>query len=179
MPEDKFELQDIVIPVRKACRQYAMLYFHFCKTMVEALGIEEATPLIQKAVFELSVDRSDQMRKIAEDEGFECSLKNFERVSDLPFIGWSAWTPSMGGVECPYATVWLEYFEEHPWFKPLASLYCDVIDTTKIENFSRSTSHRITQNQLWGDPSCERDYFPSESVLRGEFTYGTKEDKKG
>jgi hypothetical protein len=98
-------------------------------------------------------------------------------VNDLPFIAWSAWDPSMGGVRCPYAEAWLGYFEEYPWFKRFASLYCDVIDTTNIENFSRTTSHRITKNLLWGDASCEREYFESEDVKSGKFTYGSRVDK--
>ncbi|MDR1509543.1 MAG: hypothetical protein LBS53_07885 [Synergistaceae bacterium] len=178
MSEEKFSLQEVVIPVRRACIQYAMLYFHLCKTLVDSLGEKEATPLIQKIVFELSLDRSDRMRRQAQENNIECSLENLGAVNDLPRVGWSGWDKSMGGVECPYAEVWLEYFEENPWFKKLASLYCDVIDTTKIENFSRSMSHRITRNQLWGDQTCEREYFPSELVENGSFTYGTRENER-
>ena len=77
----------------------------------------------------------------------------------------------MGGLRCPYAQQWVGYYEAYPWFRRFASLYCDVIDTTNIENFSRTLSHRITANLLWGDPSCEREYFPSDAVAQGHFTY--------
>lgn len=165
--------------VRKACCQFAMLYFNFCKVLVEALGLEAATPIIQQAVFELSLDRTDRLRTLAEAQGLEYSLESFQKLSDLPFIGWSGWEPSMGGVRCPYAETWVPYFERYPWFKKLAPLYCDVIDTTNIENFTRSTSHRITANLLWGDDACLREYFPSERVAEGRLTYGQrKEDKK-
>jgi hypothetical protein len=50
-------------------------------------------------------------------------------------------------------------------------MYCDVIDTTNIENFTRTTSHRITKNLLWGDDECSREYFESEPVKQGKFTY--------
>ncbi|KAA6344410.1 hypothetical protein EZS27_007963 [termite gut metagenome] len=163
-----------IYEVRKACRQFAMLYFNFCKVLVDALGETEAFPLVQKAIFKLSLDRSDKIRAKVLAEGIEPVPENFNAVNDLPYVAWHEWEPSMGGVRCPYAEVWLDYFETHPWFKRFASLYCDVIDTTNMENFTRTTSHRITQNLLWGDAVCEREYFESEQVKQGQFTYGKR-----
>jgi hypothetical protein len=158
--------------VRKACYQFALQYFHFCKALVDTLGEKQAEPVIRKALFELSLDRSNAMRAKAQEKGLELALENFSKVTDLARSGWDGWEPSLGGVFCPYAEVWLTYFDGHPWFKPLASLYCDVIDTTNIENFTRTTSHRITKNLLWGDNECKREYFESEQVKQGVFTYG-------
>ena len=157
--------------VRKACYQFAMQYFHFCKTLVDALGEEKAFPIVRKAIFELSIDRSNKMRAHAEALGLEPVLANFRQVTDLARSGWDGWDPSLGGVFCPYAEVWLTYFDAHPWFKRFAPLFCDVIDTTNIENFTRTTSHRITKNLLWGDSECKREYFESEQVKQGKFTY--------
>ena len=176
MSEQNTSNTEIVQEVRKACRQFAMQYFHFCKVLVEEFGEEKAKVLIQKAVFELSIDRSEQMRKKARSLGFEPSFENFGKVSDLPFIGWKCWDPSLGGVRCPYAEVWLTYYDKYPWFKSLAPLYCDVIDTTNIENYSHSHSHKITKNLVKGDASCERIYYPDEHVESGGFTYGTKKE---
>ncbi|MDR3280990.1 MAG: L-2-amino-thiazoline-4-carboxylic acid hydrolase [Synergistaceae bacterium] len=176
MSEIDSERRETVEQIRMACRQFARMYFNFCKTLVEQMGIEAATPLIQRAIFNLSLDRTDRMRSRAAAAGLECTFENFGGLNDLPAIGWYDWTPEMGGVRCPYAEVWLEYFETNPWFKPLASLYCDVIDTTNIENFTQSLSHRITHNLLWGDSSCEREYFPSEEVAGGALTYGAREE---
>lgn len=159
---------------RLAARHFGMLYFRFCKIMVETLGEEAAFPLVQKTVFELSLDRTDRIRAKALSQGLEPTLDNFQQVNDLPYAAWKKWTPDMGGVRCPYAEIWLGYYEEYPWFKRFASLYCDVIDTTNIENFSRTTSHRITRNLLWGDSDCDREYFESEKVKQGLFTYGKK-----
>jgi hypothetical protein len=162
--------------LRLACRQFAMLYFNFCRTLVESLGEEAALALVQKTIFNLSLERTDTARKKAAAQGLEPTLENFMRVNDLPFTAWKDWEPAMGGVRCPYAQQWLEYFPEYPWFKRFASLYCDVIDTTNIENFSRTTSHRITKNILWGDDSCEREYFASGKVQEGIFTYGARQE---
>lgn len=159
---------------RKACYQFALQYFHVCKSLVDILGEKEAFPLVQRIVFELSLDRSDRMREEARRQGLEPTLENFRKVTDLARSAWDSWTPAMGGVTCPYAEIWLQYYDEYPWFKRFAPLFCDVIDTTNIENFTRTTSHRITKNLLWGDSSCEREYFESDKVKQGEFTYGKR-----
>jgi hypothetical protein len=166
-----------VAEVRLACRQFAMLYFHFCKVLVDTLGEEDALPLVQKAVFELSLDRSDGARERALSQRLAFTLENLNKVNDLPWIAWKEWDPDGGEVQCPYAQQWLSYYREYPWFKKFASLYCDVIDTTNIENFSRTTSHKITKNLLWGDSACTREYFESDTVKEGIFTYGTREEK--
>jgi hypothetical protein len=163
---------DSIKEIRKECRQFAMLYFNFCKTLVESLGEDAALPLVQKAVFNLSIDRTSHIRDKALEQGLETNLENFQKLNDLPLPAWHGWQPEMGGVRCPYAETWLSYFDEYPWFKRFAPLFCDVIDTTNIENFSRTTSHRITKNLLWGDPSCEREYFESADVKQGKFSYG-------
>ena len=171
------EAQTDIKDIRLACRQFAMLYFNFCKTLVEAFGEEEALKLVQKAIFELSLDRTDRTREKAIEQGLEPTLKNFSAVNDLPFIAWKAWKPEAGGLRCPYAETWIGYYDAYPWFKRFASRYCDVIDTTNIENFSRTTSHRITKNLLWGDETCEREYFDSEQVRSGTLTYGERREK--
>ncbi|WP_010260231.1 hypothetical protein [Treponema primitia] len=161
--------------VRAACRQFAMLYFQFCRTLVETVGEEAALKAVQKTIFRLGLDRTDGARSRADTQGLEKNLENFSTVNDLPSIAWSAWNPSMGGVKCPYAETWLGYFAEFPWFKRFSSFYCDVIDTTNIENFSRTTSCRITKNLLLGALDCEWEYFESEKVKAGVFTYGERE----
>ena len=169
--ENTIGLKDL----RLACRQFAMLYFHFCKSLINALGEEAAFPIVQKTIFELSLDRTDRSREQALAQGLAATVENFPKVNDLPQMGWSLWEPEMGGVRCPYAEVWLEYFKDNPWFKRFALLYCDVIDTTNAENFTRTSSHRITKNLLCGDLCCDHEYFESEAVKNGNFSYGKRE----
>lgn len=172
MPEkETISYENTSTEVRKACRQFAMLYFHFAKTLVEELGLEKAKPLVQKAIFELAVDRSEQLRKKAEQQGFPYTMESFNQITDLPKCGW---VKELGRNHCPYAEAWFTYFEEYPWFKELAPLYCDVIDTTNAENFTRAVSHKITKNVLTGAETCERVYFESDTVKKGEFSYGSK-----
>lgn len=168
------EYDQAVEEVRKAARQFALLYFHFCKTLVENLGLKQAKPLIHQAIFNLSIDRSSQLRDKVQREGEATSLQNFQKFSDLARIGW---VPAMGRNHCPYAEIWVEYYEQYPWFRELAPLYCDIIDTTNIENFTGELSHKLTKNVLWGDATCEREYFQSEAVKQGELTYDPQKIK--
>jgi hypothetical protein len=167
-------LSDPVREARKACRHFAMLYFNFCRALTDALGEEAAFPIAQRAVFNLSLDRTDRMRQRAAGEGIPANLENFQALNDLASLAWEGWDPGSGEVRCPYAQAWIGYFGEFPWFRRFASMFCDVIDTTNIENFSRDTTHRLTKSLLWGDGSCEREYFPSDDVRNGKFTYGER-----
>lgn len=160
--------------VRKACRQFAMQYFHFCRVLREQLGEEKALSTVGKALFQFSLDRTDALRAEALSQGMDLTVENFHAINDLSLTAWSEWQPAMGGVRCPYAETWLGYFGEHPWFKAFACLYCDVVDTTNIENFTRTTSHRITRSLLRGDISCQCEYFPSQQVAEGTYTYGQR-----
>lgn len=163
----------MVLQVRKAARQFAMLYFHFCKVLYERCGLERTKEIVQKTIFELALDRSGQMREKALAQGLRAdSVEDFMSVTDLPLAGW---LPELKENHCPYAQVWRGYLEQYPWFKELAPFYCDVIDTTTIENFTGCLSHRITQNVILEGCECRREYFESEKVRQGEYTYGTKE----
>lgn len=165
-------VSDQAYEVRKAARQFAMLYFHFAKTLVEEFGEERARSLIQKAVFELACDRTDQLRAKADRQGIDHGdMGNFNDYADLALSGW---LPDLGVDHCPYAQVWRTYYDEHPWFRRFAPLYCDVIDTTVAENLTRRVSHRITENVLTGGDACRRVYFESPNVAQGWYTYGVR-----
>ena len=179
MGKEQFEItgtidkKTAVDQVRKASRQFAMLYFHFSKVLVEEIGQAKAKELIRKAVFDLAIDRSEQLKKQAEEAGIPTDgPENFRKVTDIPFLGW---VPEWGEDHCPYAETWRQYYEKYPWFQDLAPFYCDVIDTTNIENFSGHLSHKITANVLTpGVTACKREYFESKDVKEGKFTYGSR-----
>lgn len=164
--------EKMVDQIRLAARQFAMLYFHFVKTLVDEYGKEKAHELVQKTIFEQAVDRSDKLRekRLAKGAGTD-TVEDFMEDIDLPFCGW---IPEWGKDHCPYAEIWREYIRDNEWFKEFALFYCDVIDTTTIENFTKKLSHRITQNVITEGTSCKREYFASEAVERGEYTYGRK-----
>ncbi|MBO5198496.1 MAG: hypothetical protein J6B85_08270 [Lachnospiraceae bacterium] len=164
--------EQMIEEVRKGCIQFARLYFHFVKVLYDTYGHDRAKELVRQAIFELALDRSDALREKALKAGLKAeSRADFNQVTDLPTCGW---VKERGKNHCPYAECWRSYFEEYPWFQEFALYYCDVIDTTNIENFSRCLSHRITQNVLQEGESCERIYFESEEVKAGKFTYGSR-----
>lgn len=170
--EGTVEKKLMVDQIRLAARQFAMLYFHFSKVLYEAYGAEKAKDLVRQAVFEQALERSDIMRERAAAEGKGTdTVEDFMSVIDLPFCGW---IPQWGEDHCPYAENWRGYFEKYPWFQEFATFYCDVIDTTTIENFTKHISHKITQNVITEGQSCERTYFESEAVKGGRFTYEGK-----
>lgn len=162
----------MVDQIRLAARQFAMLYFHFVKVLYEEYGPEKAKDLVRQTVFEQAVDRSDILREkaIAAGKGTD-TVQDFHDVLDLPFCGW---IPEWGEDHCPYAEIWRGYVKRYPWFQEFATFYCDVIDTTTIENFTKHLSHRITQNVIVEGQSCEREYFESGSVKEGRLTYEGK-----
>ncbi|MCR5254881.1 MAG: L-2-amino-thiazoline-4-carboxylic acid hydrolase [Acetatifactor sp.] len=162
----------MVDQVRKAARQFAMQYFHFCKTLYERFGLETAKDLVRQTVFELAVDRSDRIREKSLANGRKAdSVEDFMADIDLPFEGW---IKEWGEDHCPYAVIWRGYIKDYPWFKEFALYYCDVIDTTTIENFSKHLSHRITGNVISEGTKCTREYFESDFVKKGGYTYGSK-----
>lgn len=161
----------MVDQIRKAARQFAMQYFHFCKTLYERYGHDVAKDIIRQTIHELAIDRTDQIRAISLAKGKKAdNVTDFMSDNDLPFEGW---IPEWGEDHCPYAETWRTYFNEYPWFKEFATFYCDVIDTSTIENYSKCLSHRITQNVLCKGTCCKREYFESEDVKEGRFTYGS------
>ena len=160
----------MVDQIRKAARQFAMQYFHFCKTLYDRYGHDVAKDIVRETVFNLAVDRSNRIREKSLAQGKNAdTVADFMSDIDLPFEGW---IPEWGEDHCPYAEVWRTYYDKYPWFREFAPFYCDVIDTTTIENYSKCLSHRITQNVLNEGTACLREYFESDSVKKGEYTYG-------
>ena len=165
------EKEQMVDQARCGARQFAMLYFHFVKVLYESFGRDKAKELVQQAVFEQAVDRSDIIKQKANALGKDATLETWRELSDLPKAGW---VPEWGEDHCPYAEVWRGYIAQYPWFLEFATFYCDVIDTTTIENFSGCLSHRITENVIVEGDSCRREYFESEDVKKGHLTYARK-----
>ena len=163
-------LPEVAVEARKAARQFAMLYFHLAKVLVEEFGEHRARGLIERIVFDLGIDRTEQLRAKAERLGIpHDTMDNFTDYADLALAGWVS---GLGRDHCPYAQVWQTYFDEHPWFRRFAPLYCDVIDTTVAENLTRRVSHRITENVLTGADTCRHVYFDAPNVAAGWYTYG-------
>ena len=101
----------LVSEVRKAARQFAMQFFHFSKVLYDQFGLEKTKDIVRQTVFELAVDRSDQLSEKALAQGLKAD-----------------------SVEAFMSVIILE------------------------------------------GTCCKREYFESDKVKRGEYTYGKKEE---
>jgi hypothetical protein len=173
MSVETIDKKEAVEAVREASRHFADLYFYFVKVLVEELGEEKAKTLVQRVLFERSVERAKKMEKKAELFNKEKIPENIYYLTDVPFLGW---VKELGVNHCPYGAAWLTRYDEHPWFKEFAAFYCDVTDTSVAELFTGCYSHKLTKNVVLGEESCERIYYKDDKVSAGEYTYGKKED---
>ena len=172
MSNQTIDRQEAVDAVRIASRHFADLYFYFVKELVDSLGEEKAKEIVQKVLFDRSIERAQRMKDKAKVLEKERIPQNIFCLTDVPFLGWDK---SLGKNHCPYGEAWMSRYEEHPWFREFAAFYCDVTDTSVAELFTEKFSHKLTANVVLGDDSCERIYFPDEKVAGGEYTYGKKE----
>ena len=168
--ETKIERNDAVREVRNMAFQFADLYFTFVAELRERFGEEQALEIATRVLFRRAAERARDMVRRAEAEGIERVPENIIKMTDVPFLGWDA---SFGRDTCPYGAAWNRRITENPWFRRFACLYCDVTDTTIAEIFTGSCSHKLYHNVVLGDDACEREYFPSEMVKSGTYTYGT------
>ena len=168
--ETKIERNDAVREVRNMAFQFADLYFTFVAELRERFGEEQALEIATRVLFRRAAERALDMVRRAEAEGIERVQENIIKMTDVPFLGWDA---SFGRDTCPYGAAWNHRITENPWFRRFACLYCDVTDTTIAEIFTGSCSHKLYHNVVLGDDACEREYFPSEMVKSGTYTYGT------
>lgn len=171
--EEQISREFAVSEVRNMAFQFSDLYFTFVSELRERLGEEEAITIATRVLFRRAAERAFDMVRRAEAEGVARIPENINRMTDVPFLGWDA---SFGRDLCPYGAAWNRRIAENPWFQRFARLYCDVTDTTIAEIFTGCYSHRLYHNVVLGDDACEREYFLSDSVREGKWTYGALPD---
>lgn len=153
--------ENAVAEIRQACYHFSDLYFHFAKVLVEEFGQDKAKEIVKSVVYNRAKERGLKLKDTAEKKNLSCEIENFRKVTDIPFTGWDK---ALGNLFCPYGAAWLSRYEDNPWFKEFALLYCDVNDTTVTETFTADTSQRITKNILAGDDTCDRIYFKKDEA---------------
>jgi nitroreductase len=139
--------------VRLALRRGAMIYHHFCQSLVEEFGEEKGKELIRKAVDAYGERIGQEAKNTAREKGMALIPENFE--SDLPDDAWQTEEVIVNGEErvrvhqCPLASEWLE------WGDPeMARLYC-YVDQAKMKGFNPDYEYIHVKNLLDGDPYCE------------------------
>ncbi len=167
--EETISKEYAVQQVRQMAFSFAELYYTFVKDLRDRFGEEEAIPMVQKVLFDRAAERAMDMIRRAEEQGVERVPGSIGKMTDVPFLGWDK---ELGRFHCPYGEAWIHRIEAEPWFEKFANLYCDVTDTTIAEVFTAAYSHKLFKNVVNGEDSCEREYFLSDDVKNGRYTYG-------
>ena len=149
-------LADAVANVRLMARRTALLYYYFAKTLIDEFGEEEGKRLVAKAVWEYGLHCGRAVREGVEAMGLPATAENFNRVPDLPKLGWETGTVTLADGEqrpiatyCPLAAVWQELHAED-----IGRLYCWV-DQAKYHGYNPDFTFMHTKNVLDGDECCE------------------------
>ncbi|MGI6608453.1 MAG: hypothetical protein ACOX1F_05705 [Erysipelotrichaceae bacterium] len=154
--------------VRNMAFSFAELYFSFVLKLYTEFGDETATETVTDILFKRAKERALIMIEKAKKFKMERIPENINVLSDVPRLGWDE---TAGCKHCPYGVVWVNRIKQYPWFRKYASLYCDVTDTTIAEVFTGCYSHKIIKNVVLGDDCCQREYFLSDRVKEGIYTY--------
>ena len=172
MEKEELILKETAVSqVRDMAFSFAELYFAFVSEMYYEFGDKKTTETVIRLLFKRAKERAVIMVNKAEELNIARIPENINRLSDVPRLGWDE---SLGCDHCPYGLIWRKRIKQAPWFEKYARLYCEVTDTTIAEVFTGCYSHRITKNVVLKDDCCEREYFLSEEVKNGIYTYNDK-----
>jgi len=132
--------------VRVMARLFGSMFYHFANLLVERFGEVEGRRLVEEAVKRFGLERGERMREKAVERGLEPLLVNFDKVNDLPRVGWGG--PGREAY-CPFAEVWIEKGAED-----LCKLYC-AVDIWKMEGYNPKIRVRRLRWVLEGNSDCE------------------------
>jgi len=131
--------------VKKIARLCGLMFYHFTRTLAEKFGEETGTEIAKEVVKRFGLERGNRIKEKVLKKGLKLTLRNFEKFSDLPKIGW-------GGRKretfCPFAETWIEKGAEE-----LCEVYCDV-DLWKTEGYNPKIKLKRVKWVLKGDDYC-------------------------
>jgi len=137
-------------------RRAALLHYAFASTLIAELGEEQGLRLVEKAIHAYGMACGQAVRAGVEAQGLSPTPENFNRVRDLPAVGWETTTVTdeTGVLDactfCPLADTWTRL---GPEARRLGRLYCRV-DQAKQEGYNPDYEYMHLQNVLDGDPMC-------------------------
>ncbi len=137
---------DCTKQVRRMGNLFGLLYYHFAKTLIEELGVENGKKLIRKSVQSFGAERGRVIREKVLAEGLELSIENFFKFHWLPTLGWEH--DEKGVIYCSYAEPWIERGEHE-----LGKLYCE-IDFAKVEAYNPRIRVKRDTTILNGEACC-------------------------
>ena len=125
---------------------FGSMFYHFSNLLVERFGEAKGKRLVAEAVKRFGLERGERMREKAVEMGLEPLLANFDKVNDLPRVGWG---DSRREAYCPFAEIWIEKGAED-----LCKLYC-AVDIWKMEGYNPKIRVRRLRWVLEGDSDCK------------------------
>lgn len=147
--------EEVMQESRKEARQFAMLYHHFAKAIIEEMGEEKGLNFIRNVIRNVAIERGEDMKKAATAAGLPITLETMrdERVRDLPKY---TFPPGghKGDVYCPYGKYWRSKGEDV--MRWAVHGYCDVVDPWKPRTFIGPSYKlwRYGKNLNYGHDSC-------------------------
>jgi predicted ArsR family transcriptional regulator len=140
-----FTRQECFDQVRAMARLFGLMFYHFSNLAVEELGDEKGKEFVAEAVKRFGLERAERVRKEVEKMGLEPVLENYNKVLDLPRIGWGGKTREDF---CPFAEIWIAKGAED-----LCKLYCEV-DIWKFVGYNPDIKVKRIRSVLEGDRDC-------------------------
>lgn len=105
---------------------FAEIYYYMAKNMIEALGEEAGSKLVEKAVSEFGHARVASMKDEAAERGINVDTEEaYFSVRDMPSCGWENEQTEGGSIchRCLFDEVWKRYGEMG---RKVEALYCPV-----------------------------------------------------
>ena len=144
-------LEDVLIMAERL----AMLHYHFAEKIVEKLGEEEGSALIDAAILAYGQECGLKARQKVETLGHENTIDNHHLAKDLPSCGWKTEVLQLDKQHelvkidnCPMAETWMRYNKPQ-----LGRHYCQV-DQAKYQAYNETLTCTHDSNVLDGDDYC-------------------------
>ncbi len=141
--EKTFTYVEATEQVEAMARLFGLMFYHFSNLAIEVMGETEGKKFISESVKRFGLDRSRRVRDEVLKMGLEPVLENYNKVLDLPRIGF------VDG--CPFADIWKEKGSED-----FCKLYCDV-DIWKFVEYNKNIKVERVKWVLEGDDECLYD----------------------
>lgn len=121
-------------------RLFGLMFYHFSNLAIESMGETEGKKFITESVKRFGLDRSRRVKEKVLEMGLEPVLENYNKILDLPIIGFVD--------SCPFADIWKEKGAED-----FCKLYCDV-DVWKYAEYNCDIKVDRVKWVLEGDDEC-------------------------
>jgi len=171
--EKMVPLSEAVKATRQLDRIWALVHYHYAKTLIKELGQDEGERIMRKALYSFGYERGAAQRRAMESQGLEATPENVlsNAMGDLPSLGrvqGSGWQqeplepPHKGYLmtipRCELAKTWSELgAPEIGW------IYCSVVDQAKYDGCNPSVKLEHVKNLCRGDDCCVQRVYIAES----------------